>query len=307
MNRLSRVISIMIDLMNHKRVDTNFLANKYEVSTRTIYRDIELLNLSGIPIFSEMGKHGGFSVLEGFKLDRSILTETEFSILLRGLQTLINNKDKEAQAVYDKLVSLLQNAKKEKIIKHSKTVTIDVTPFELQKEINEYYQKLHLAIENKNKVKITYYSVRKGIGTRIIEPLMLIFKANNWYVYAFCKKKQDYRYFKLVRIKEIQVLDDHFSDREVVINEISDSFNDGEEIEFILQTDKEFALFIRENYYVTKVEEKDELVFVTLKYPMNDWIYHAILSFGDRVIVVSPENIRNTISKRIKKMNNFYP
>ena len=97
MDRLSRVISIMIDLINKELVDADYLANKYEVSTRTIYRDIDLLNLSGIPITSERGKNGGFSILDGFKIDKNILTEKEFSILLRGVQALVNTKDKEAR------------------------------------------------------------------------------------------------------------------------------------------------------------------------------------------------------------------
>ncbi|MCL2354503.1 MAG: HTH domain-containing protein [Oscillospiraceae bacterium] len=141
MDRLSRVISIMIDLINKEIVDTSYLADKYEVSTRTIYRDIDLLNLSGIPIISERGKNGGFSILEGFKIDKSVLTETEFSILLRGIQTLVNNQDKEAQVVYDKLLSILANSKKEKIVKKSNNVVIDVSPLDLKNEVARTLQR----------------------------------------------------------------------------------------------------------------------------------------------------------------------
>ena len=306
MNRLARVVSIMIDLMNHNMVDTNYLASKYEVSTRTIYRDIELLDLSGIPIVSEKGKKGGFSILEGFRIDKRILTEKEFSILLRGIQTLIHNQDKEAQVVYDKLVSILEHSKKEKIIQYSNNVTIDVSPFETKKEIMDYYNQFHAAIENKNNVRITYYSVGKGMSTRVIEPLMLIFKAANWYLYAFCRERQDYRYFKLSRVKAMEVLEEHYQEREIVVDKISSSFNDGEEIEIVLQTDKEFSLIIQENYEVTKIEPKDEFDTITLKYPLNNWIYNAILSFGDRVVVISPGKIRNEIRSRIQNMNRLY-
>lgn len=306
MNKLSRVVSILIDLMNNKIVDTNYLANKYEVSTRTIYRDMELLELSGIPIVSEKGKHGGFSIIEGFRIDKNILTENEFSILLRGIQTLIHNRDKEAQAVYDKLISILENSKKEKIIKHSQNVTIDVSPFEMKKEISEYYNQFHLAIENKNNVKITYYAIGKGISTRTVEPLRLIFKSANWYLYAFCKKRQDYRYFKLARVKSVEILEEHYEDREIVLEELSSSFQDGEEIEIVLQTDKEIVQLLQENLPVTKIEEKGEDFLITLKYPYNNWIYNAILSFGDRVTVISPEKVRNNISELIKNMNSRY-
>lgn len=258
MDRLSRVVSIMIDLMNNKIVDTNYLADKYEVSSRTIYRDIELLNLSGIPVIAERGKHGGFSILEGFKIDKNILTESEFSILLRGLQTLINNEDKEAQAVYDKLIAILANSKKEKIIKQAKNVIIDVSPFSMQEKINSYYHQIHFAIENRNKIEMTYYSVSKGNSSRKIEPLVLLFKAANWYVYAYCEKKQDYRYFRLSRIRDIEILEEHFAEKEIVMNEISNSFKEQEEIEIVLQTDKEFSLLLQDNYNVTKIEEKNE-------------------------------------------------
>jgi predicted DNA-binding transcriptional regulator YafY len=306
MDRLSRVISIMIDFMNHKIVDTSYLANKYEVSTRTIYRDIDLLNLSGIPIVSERGKNGGFSILDGFKIDKSILSEQEFSIILRGLQALVNNKDKEAQSVYERLISILENSKKEKIIKQSNHVVIDISPFEMQKELRKLYTQIHEAIEEKRCIKIKYHSIDKGYTERIIEPLALIFKTANWYLYAFCREKQDYRYFKLLRIKNIEVLEEHFAERDVETRGFEYFFTDLEEVEIVLKTDPEYAVFIQENYYITKIEQIEKDVYITMQYPLNNWVYSTILGFGDRVTVISPEKIKNEIKEKIEKMKKLY-
>lgn len=306
MDRLSRVISIIIDLINNKVVDTSYLSNKYEVSTRTIYRDIELLDLSGIPIISERGKKGGFSILDGFKIDKNILTEKEFGILLRGIQALVNTEDKEAQLVYDKLLSILENAKKEKIIKHSNNVVIDISPFDFEKEAAKKYKQLHKAIEEKRCIKLSYYSIDKGNTNRIIEPLILLYKTSNWYLYAFCRKKQSLRCFKLLRIKDIKVLDEHFEERDIEIGEFYDFFTDVEEIEIILETDKEFAQFIQEHHYVINKKETKKGVTLTIQYPLNNWVYSVLLGFGNRVTVISPDNVRNKIIETIKEMNKLY-
>ena len=306
MDRLSRVVSIMIDLINKNKVDTSYLSDKYEVSTRTIYRDMDLLNLSGIPIVSDRGKNGGFSILEGFKIDKNVLTETEFSILLRGLQTLINNQDKEAQIVYNKLLSILENSKKEKIIKNSNNIIIDISPFELQKEVGQYYEKIHRAIEEKRCIKIEYYSIDKGDSTRIIEPIVLLFKSSNWYVYAFCRKKQSLRCFKLSRINDIETLEEYFEEREMNLGEFYDFFSDIEDIEIILETDEEFSKFIKEFHNVTNIEKNKDKVIVTIKYPLNNWVYSTLLGFGNRVKIISPTCVRDNIIDMINKMNKLY-
>lgn len=306
MDRLSRVISIMTDLMHYRKVDTSFLARKYEVSTRTIYRDIEMLSLSGIPILSERGKNGGFSIIEGFKLDKSIVTETEFGILLRGLQTLINNNDKDAEHVYDKLISILENSKKEKVVQHSNKIMIDVSPFTWQEKFSQYYQLFSTAIENKYLVEITYYSVEKGLSNRVIEPVMLLFKSKNWYLYAYCHERKEFRYFKLSRIKSVTILEEHFVEREIHVEKLSNSFHTVEEIEVVLQTDKTFALRLQDTCRVVHVEEKNDFVYVTIKYPINDWLYAMILSFADKAIVVSPKEIREGVAQMFQKMSSLY-
>ncbi|MCL2383856.1 MAG: YafY family transcriptional regulator [Oscillospiraceae bacterium] len=306
MERLSRVVSIMIDLINKNIVDASYLADKYEVSTRTIYRDIELLDMSGIPIVSEKGKNGGFSILDGFKIDKNILTETEFGILLRGVQAVVKSNDKEAQTVYDKLLSILENSKREKIIKHSNNVMIDISPFELDKEVADNYKKINKAIEEKRCINLSYHTIHKGTSNRVIEPILLLYKISDWYLYAFCREKQSLRCFKLVRMKKVELTDEVFAEREIESSEFCGFFSDVEGIDIVLKTDKEFAKYIQEFHYVTNVEEKDEEVYVTLGYPLNTWVYSVILSFGNRVTVVSPENVKNKIIEEIENMGKLY-
>jgi predicted DNA-binding transcriptional regulator YafY len=227
--------------------------------------------------------------------------------VLRGLQTLVNNGDKEASAVYDKLLSILENSKKEKIIKKSNTVVIDISPFEMQKEVSYYYKQLHKAIEEKRLVSLKYYSMEKGKTTRIIEPIMLMFKAANWYLYAYCREKQDVRCFKLLRIQDLEVLNETFEDRNISIEEeFNDFFSDMEDIEIVLKTDKVFSKFLQEFHYVVNVEEHGKDVFVTVKYPLNTWVYSVLLGFGNKATVVSPEHVKLKVIQTIKEMKNLY-
>jgi predicted DNA-binding transcriptional regulator YafY len=262
--------------------------------------------LSGIPIVSARGKNGGFSILEGFKIDKNILTEAEFSIVLRGIQTLINNKDKEAGIVYNKLLSILENSKKEKIIKHSNNVIIDVSPFKMQDETSVNYKLLHKAIEEKRCVKLSYHSIDKGDTNRIIEPLVLLFKTSNWYLYAYCRERESLRCFKLLRIQDVEILDEHFEERDIDITDFDDFFIDIEETEIVLKTNKEFAKHIQEYHYVTKTEEQGQNVFVTIKYPINNWVYSTLLGFGNNITVMSPKNVKNKVIEMIKEMGKLY-
>lgn len=306
MDRLARILSIFMDLINHKVVDTSYLSEKYQVSTRTIYRDIELLDLAGIPIISKRGTNGGFSIIEGFKIDRNILSEEEFSILLRGLQTLIHFDDPTAQAVYDKLTTILANSKKEQVIQHSNHVIIDISPFEPQKQIATWYQLLHQAITQHKCVKMSYNSIEKGISQRIIEPIHLFFKTANWYLYAFCRNRNEYRYFKLARIKEIEILEEEMIKRETKFLELSQFFTNLEEIDLVLETSEDYSLIIEEHYFVTKKEIQKGKAFITLHYPLTNWVYDMILSFGNQVKVIHPQNVKNEIIKRIQQMNELY-
>lgn len=304
MDRLSRVVSIMIDLINHDFVSAKYLSEKYEVSTRTIYRDIELLNLSGIPILSKKGLNGGFYVLEGFKIDRSIVSESEFSILLRGLQTLINNHDKEAKGVYDKLVSILTDSRKEKILQASHNVIIDVTPFEKREKLEEYYRIIQMAIKEQQCLNVIYQSIEKGVTKRKIEPIRLIYKSTSWYLYAYCKTKKDFRSFKLERIKKLELLEETYQQR---IEEGSLLLEEKYKVtQIVIKTSKQYADFIKEYHHIVdSYEEKDQVVLV-MQYPLDNWVYSTLLSFGENVEVIHPKIVKDELINKINQMGKIY-
>ena len=169
-----------------------------------------------------------------------------------------------------------------------------------------YYKQINQAIEEKRCIQLVHHSIDKGRTNRVIEPLVLLFKAADWYIYAFCRERQSLRCFKLVRIQELKVLDEHFEERDVEIGGFYDFFEETEDKEIILKTDKEFAKFIQEFHYVVNVKKQGNDVIITLLYTLNNWLYNVLLGFGNRVTVISPENVRNRVIEIIKEMNDLY-
>lgn len=175
-----------------------------------------------------------------------------------------------------------------------------------KKKLLGHYKQIHKAIEEKRCVRVNYHSIDKGDSNRVVEPLVLLFKTSNWYLYAFCRERQSLRCFKLLRIKDIEVLDEQFEEREIELSEFNDIFTDVEETEIVLKTDKEFSKFIQEYHYVTNIEEKGQDVIITIKYPINNWVYSALLGFGNKVKIISPNDVKNKIIEIIEEMSKLY-
>lgn len=203
----------------------------------------------------------------------------------------------------------MESTKKEKIIKNSNNVVIDISPFETKGQIQEYYRQIHSAIEEKKCIKIKYHSIDKGYSQRILEPHVLIYKTSNWYLYAFCREKNGFRNFKLTRIKELSVLEEHFEEREISDNDFEDIYTELKEVDILLKTNEEYASFLQENFNVISKEEKSKNskeIYVTLRYPLNSWVYSILLGFGENVEIISPKDIKENILETIKNMKKIY-
>lgn len=186
----SRLFKILYYVLEKRKVTASELADKFEVSVRTIYRDIDVLSEAGIPIYTAQGKSGGISILENYVLDKSILSQSEQEQILLALQGL---DDTNAHYLLSKLGSLFKSTAAD-------WIEVDCTTWKRGKTQNNLFNLIKNAILEKREVSFQYYS-SKGVGTnRIVEPLKIVSKGNNWYLYGFCKLRNDFRFFKLSRI-----------------------------------------------------------------------------------------------------------
>lgn len=224
-SRLSRLIAILTQLQSKRLVTANIIAEKFNVSIRTIYRDIKALEQAGIPIITEEGK--GYSLMDGFRLPPIMFTESEANALITAEQLIIKNKDaslvKDYIEAITKIKSVLRYTTKDKVELLSKRIV-----FRQNAENNSnsnYLSVIQLAITNFNVIKIKYeYLTKEDKTVRYIEPLALYSTQENWILIAWCRLRKDYRSFRLDKIQHLEVLEEKYKPVNFDLQEYFESY-----------------------------------------------------------------------------------
>lgn len=294
-NRLFEIVYILIQ---KKKVTAKELANKFEVSTRTIYRDIETLSRANIPIYATKGKEGGIEILDDYVLNKMLLTEEEQNQILFALQGIKKVAGQDEKDILEKLSRLFNK-------KVDDWIRIDFSNWGKDNEKEKRFNKIKAAILNKNRIKFEYYNTNGEKSERIVEPLQIWFKDKSWYLIAFCKLKQDYRIFKIARIKEIEILEEHF-ERDLQQESKKEKCN-FKTITLKLEISKKMAYRVYDEFEDSEINKKDDGSFIiNVEYPENEWVYGYILSFGEYLKVLSPERVKRTIKDKIEKILKNY-
>lgn len=295
--QISRLFEIVYILLENKTVTAKELAKRFEVSERTIYRDIDVLSSSNIPIYTNKGKGGGISLLDNFVLDKSILSEKEQNEILFALQSLERLNSKSEKTVLEKMSMLFKK-------KSDNWIEIDFSNWGQDKEPNERFNTIKKAILDRQVIEFTYYNSYGEESIRKVEPLQICFKDKAWYMQAFCRLKNDYRVFKLSRIKNIKLIDEHF------IREIPLKIEEKQDLKIIklklkINKNQSFRVYDEfENKNITKDKNGDFII--EIEYPENDWVYDYILSYGENIEVISPEYAKEILKEKVEKLYKIY-
>lgn len=296
--QINRLFEIVYLLLERNTITAKELAEHLGVSVRTIYRDIDVLSLSGIPIYTNKGKNGGISLIDSFVLDKSILSEEEQNQILFALQSLEKLDISSEKKALEKMKTLFNKQNKN-------WIEVDFSNWGIDEKQSRKFETIKNAVLNRKVIEFIYFNSYGEESKRQVEPLQIWFKDKSWYLIAYCRLKNDYRIFKIARIDDIKVLDEVF-ERELV-KETQNKKPDFKIISLTLEISKERAYrvyddFEREN--ITKNENGDFIVKVD--YPENDWVYEYILSYGEYIKVIAPEYSKNIIKEKIKKMQKNY-
>lgn len=290
--QINRLFEIVYILLEKSTITAKELSQHFGVSIRTIYRDIDILSTANIPIYTNKGKGGGIGLLDNFVLDKSILSEEEQNQILFALQSLekldINNEKKALEKM-----SMLFN-------KSAKNwIEVDFSNWGTDSTQNNKFNNIKQSILNKKVVEITYFNSYGEETKRKIEPLQILFKDKAWYIKAYCRLKQDYRIFKIARIKDIQISEEHFE------RELPKQNNKKQNIKTILlelEISKEMAYRVYDEFETENIKtDKEGNFIVKVEYPENEWVYGYILSFGESIKVISPEYAKNIIKEKLEK------
>lgn len=297
--QIDRMLRIVFILLNKKMVTAKELAAEFEVSPRTIYRDLEALSQAGIPIYTCQGRNGGIKLVDSFVLNKSLLSQTEQNELLAALQGLNAVHYPEAEKVLTKLSALFGK-------KLMDWIVVDFSGWSQAKQ--ETLAMIKEAIINRKLISFTYYNANGEKNFRTVEPLQLWFKSKAWYLRAFCRTKQSQRLFKLNRIKNICLLPEEFTpqpEKEDVPAPDFERTVPGVEITMKIHSTQAYRVY--DEFDESQITPHADGSFtVRFRYPEDEWVYGFILSFGMYAEVIEPPHIRKIIKERLKKALTFY-
>lgn len=299
--KIDRLLGIVTILLQRDKITAPELAEKFEVSRRTIYRDIEDICKAGIPIISIQGGDGGISISDGYKLDKSVLTVDELQSIIAGLKSLGSVSD---TARMEMLISKL-SPKNEAVVSIKDNILIDLSSH-YKSSLSEKITIIRTAISEGKLVNFDYYS-EKGKTNRTVEPYFLTFKWVAWYVFGYCTDKRDYRLFKLNRLWNNKILDYVFAPREIPAEELDfdDYFEDGNKITVIFDKSSEYRLIEEYGPECYEVMEDGRLKF-SVGYTNKDYILSWILGFGDKARIVEPTYMAEELTELAKNIITKY-
>ena len=284
----SRLFKIMYHLLDKGKATALELAEKFEVSVRTIYRDIDALSGAGIPIYTETGRNGGIYLMNDFVLDKAVLSEEEKQEILLALQSMnIANDNSE---ILQKLSAVFH-------LSSENWLEIDFSRWGTQGKDNEKFNLLKLAIIQRKCVKITYASSDEKVTERIVQPIKILYKSMAWYLKAYCTLKQDYRIFKLNRMIDLEVLSDSFPHQ--IFPELEESKQTYKKI--VLRFSKEAAYRVYDEFDTTQVEIQTNGDFiVSAQMPEDTWLIGYLLTFGTQVDILEPAYLKEVLAEQAK-------
>lgn len=295
--RDSRLFRILYYVLEKGKVTANELSEKFEVSVRTIYRDIDVISSAGIPIYATQGKGGGIEIADDFVLKKSLLSEKEQEQILVALKGLEGINKQYENELLTKLSAFFK-------IKNTNWIEVDFTNWQRGNEYDELFNDIKSAIINKNIIRFTYFSSNEKETSREVKSIRLLFKGWDWYVYTFCLLRNEFRYFKLSRIRDLKILDENFEDSyEDVVLIKKMEYKDTVRVK--LKFDRKVAFRVYDEMGHIKEDEEGNL-YAEIELPNDYNLYNYIFSFGESVEVLEPIGIRNNIRDMINKMSRIY-
>ena len=294
----NRLFRILYYILEKEKVTANELADKFEVSVRTIYRDIDSISSVGVPIFTTQGKGGGIKIDNEYILNKSLFDTNEKEEIIAALQGLEKTNEAYKSELITKLSALFK-------IKNSNWIEIDFTSWGSNNTYQDLFNALKTAIINKNIISFSYISSKGEKINRKVKPIRLLFKEQDWYLYAFCLLRNDFRYFKLSRIKDLEVLAINYEDN--FENAVLKKELKYENIVNIkLKFDKSVAFRVYDEFNEAIEEDEKGNLYVEIKIPNNYKLYNYIFSFGSNVEILEPKEIRNQFKNIIDELAKKY-
>lgn len=297
------MIEILIMLLSGKKVSAAQIADKYEVCVRSVYRYINELSLCGIPLEVTRGRYGGIRIADTYRLPAGFFTREEYSAMLNAVNAMLSQVgDKNLSSALEKL-SIQQKTDKRELAVCGNIIIDGGTWGGSQK----FYEKMRICEQavNQSKCLIIDYISRDGEHSkRVIDPHVLIFKQNIWYVYAFCHTKQTFRTFKIGRIKSASFTGAGFEKREFTKDDINLNFSGYSDkmVEVTFGIERSSLADVEDWLGIDNIEPRGDGFIANLHLPDDGGLVDKILGFGGKVKVLEPQSLKERVKLAAKNI-----
>lgn len=303
--KIDRLVSIILLLLNQGRIGARELAERFEVSPRTIYRDIDAINMAGIPVRSITGVGGGFEIMPEYKLDKKVFSATDLSALLMGLSSLSNIvRGDELVHALAKIKSFIPADRAKDIELRADQIRIDLSPWMGSPVIPSYLETIQAALQENRLLTFDYIAHHGNKTARTVEPYQLVWKSSHWYFQGYCHQRNDYRLFRLSRISNLRLREETFAPR-AYQKPTLDFADTWEAIQIKIKLrihksvmDRMLDFCAYENFS----PDGDEHYIVSFPFLENDYYYDILMGFGPRCECLEPAPVRAEMKRRIHDM-----
>ena len=299
--KTDRLIGILSVLLQKEKCTAPELAEKFEVSRRTINRDIETLCRAGIPICTTQGSGGGIRIMEGYRMDRILLTSKDMQMILAGLRSL---DSVSGSRYYGQLMEKLQAGASD-FVSGRDSVLIDLSSW-YKESLAPKIALIQDSIEERKRIAFRYYAPG-GESVRTVEPYYLIFKWSSWYVWGWCKKREDFRMFKLNRMEELKKTEEGVEPRQVPMPDLSNEriFPANIRVRALFEPDAKWRLVEEFGPHCFEEQEDGRLLF-QMDYSDEESLIGWLLTFGAKAEVLEPDSVKEKLLKTAENIVSLY-
>ena len=306
--QIDQLFEFVYILIDKKQVTAKEMSEHFGVSMRTVYRWIEALSVSGVPIYSLKGRGGGIAISENYALDKTLLSEEERMAILSSVKALNNLSGNPASLVNanmkaaEKLSHLVQS--------NTDWLEVDFAPWSPEgSEVRNLFGLLRDSILKKRQISFEYFTGDGRSEKRIVHPWKLVFRSQSWYLYGWCTTRKAERFFKLTRMRNLVMTS---KDANIAIN-IADSRSSqtpdysASLIQIKAKITQEKVSYLMDSFICSEIKpQKNGWLNVTFTAPDTPWLCEILLSFGPQIKIQSPVRLKNKISEMAEKISELY-
>ncbi|MBE5750501.1 MAG: YafY family transcriptional regulator [Clostridiales bacterium] len=302
------MLGILFELLSKKCVKAKYLAEKFEVSVRSIHRYINCLEMAGVPLYTIRGNQGGFAIVDTYKFSSSFMTVKEFEQTINALNAINSSvPNKVLDSAINKLKSAVKNESSGLNIK-SGNLIIDAGPWGDAVGYKSKLAVLQKSIEENKKLFIRYHDRNGDVTERLIEPHVIVFKQGLWYVYAYCDLRNEFRFFKTGRIEQATVTNETFIRQDLSKMDLPLDFwqENLDCIDVVMEIDKSIVSDVEEWLGIENVKLSNGKFIASVKLPHDKGLINKIMGYGGGIKVLEPQSLREEIKKCTEEIINNY-